>query len=253
MPILACAPQPEGASFAACACARVGAANALYTRGRPNPFRPEVSVSKLERNWQYVEQYPGETDAIVAARRLSLELGVEPVSRSVAAQLSAAAAMLGARAICEIGTGVGVSGLSLLRHAPDATLTTVEIEAEHLAEARKAFAGAGVPNARLRLIEGDARHVLPRLNSSAYDLVLIDADPLQLLEYFEHALTIVRTGGCIVVPNAFARSRVPDPAARDAATQNMRDLLGLAAESDALAPSLSPSGDGVLTLVRLAD
>ena len=210
-------------------------------------------MSKLERNWQYAEQYPGETDALVRARRLSLELGIEPISRSTGAQLSSTAAMIGAQAICEIGTGVGVSGLSLLRHAPAATLTSIEIEPEHLREARTMFAEAGVPSSRLRLIEGDARHVMPRFNTSAYDIVLLDADPVQLLEYFEHAISIVRQGGCIIVPSAFARGRVPEPAARDEATQAMRDLLALVADSSALAAALSPAGDGVLTLVRLED
>ncbi|QZY52529.1 O-methyltransferase [Leucobacter tenebrionis] len=208
-------------------------------------------MSKLERNWQYAEQYPGETDAIVRARRLSLELGVEPVSRSTAAQLSALTVLTRAQAICEVGTGVGVSGLALLRYAPEATLTSIEIEPEHLREARAVFADAGVASSRLRLIEGEARHVLPRLNLGAYDLVLLDADPALLLEHFEYALGIVRPGGCIVVPGIFAHGRVPDPAARDEATVACRDLLALVAESPALAPMLSPTGDGVLTLVRL--
>lgn len=208
-------------------------------------------MSKLERNWQYAEQYPGETEALVRARRLSLELGVEPVSRAIGAHLSGAAALSGAKSICEIGTGVGVSGLSLLRYADDATLTSIEIEAEHLREARAVFSDAGIAGSRLRLVEGDARHVMPRLNPGAYDLVLLDADPVQLLEYFEHALAIVRSGGCIIVPGAFAHGRVPDPAARDEGTQNLRDLLSLVSESQAFAPVLSPAGDGVLTLVRL--
>lgn len=208
-------------------------------------------LTKIERNWQFAEQYPTETEAVVAARRLSLELGIEPVSRTVAAHLSSFATIMQASSICEIGTGVGVSGLSLLRHNRQATLTSIEIEAEHLREARAAFASAGVAASRLRLIEGDARHVMQRLNLAAYDLVLVDADPAQLLEHFEYALGIVRVGGMVVVPGAFAHGRVPDPAARDAATQAMRDLLTLVAESPAIAPTLSPAGDGLLTLVRL--
>lgn len=210
-------------------------------------------MSKLERNWQYAEQYPGETEALVRARRLALELGIEPVSRSTAAHLSGIVAQSGAQAICEIGTGVGVSGLSLLRYAPEATLTSIEIEPEHLREARTVFAGAGIASSRLRLIEGDARHVMPRLNTSAYDVVLLDADPNDLLEHFEHALGIVRPGGSIIVPGAFVHGRVPDPAARDTAAQNMRDLLALVSDSPAIAPILSPAGDGILTLVRLPD
>ncbi|PRI10824.1 O-methyltransferase [Leucobacter massiliensis] len=208
-------------------------------------------MSKLERNWQYAEQYPAETGAIVRARRLSLELGIEPVSRSVGAQLSALAVLSRAATVCEVGTGVGVSGLSLLRHTAETTLTSIEIEAEHLREARGVFADAGIPASRLRLIEGDARHVMPRLNLGAYDLVLLDADHSLLLELFEHALAIVRPGGCIVVPGAFAHGRVPDPAARDEATVACRDLLAVVADSPAIAPALSPAGDGLLTLVRL--
>lgn len=210
-----------------------------------------IKLTKLERNWQYAEQYPGETEALVRARRLSLELGIEPVSRSIAAHLSSTAALAHARAICEVGTGVGVSGLSLLRYAPEATLTSIEIEAEHLREARGVFAEAGIPASRLRLIEGDARHVMPRLNPGAYDIVLLDADPEALLEHFEHALGIVRPGGCIIVPGAFSHGRLPDPAARDEATQALRDLLALVSESSGIAAVLSPAGDGLLTVVRL--
>lgn len=208
-------------------------------------------MSRLERNWQYAEQYPNETDGQVRARRLSLELGIEPVSRAVASALSGLVASSGAKAICELGTGVGVSGLALMRYAPEATLTSIEIEPEHLRQARVVFAEAGIPTSRLRLVEGDAAQVLPRLNLEAYDIVVIDADPEHLLDYFEAALQIVRPGGTIAVPGAFAGGRVTDPAARDAVTQNLRDLLTTVAESPAIAPVLSPAGDGFLTLTRL--
>lgn len=208
-------------------------------------------MSRLESNWQYAEQYPTETEAQVRARRLSLELGIEPVSRAVAAALSALVASAGARAILEIGTGVGVSGLAVLRYAPEAHLTSIEIEPEYLRHAREVFAEAEIPNARLRLIEGDAGQVLPRLNLGAYDLIVLDENPLRLLEDIESALQIVRPGGTIAVVSAFARGRVPDPAARDAATQNMRDLLATVEESPAIAAALNPAGDGLLTLTRL--
>jgi len=208
-------------------------------------------VSRLERNWQYAEQYPTETDAMVRARRLSLELGIEPVSRAVAAQLSGMVAASAAKSTCEIGTGVGVSGLALLRYAPEASLTSIELEPEHLRQARTIFAEAGIANARLRLIEGDAAQVLPRLNLEAYDLAVIDADPERLLEYVEHALQIVRPGGTILIPGAFAHGRVTDPAARDAVAENLRDLLATVGESPAIAPVLSPAGDGLLMLTRL--
>jgi predicted O-methyltransferase YrrM len=208
-------------------------------------------VSRLERNWQYAEQYPNETEAQVHARRLSLELGIEPVSRAIAAQLSGLVAATGATAICEVGTGVGVSGLALLRYAPTATLTSIESDPEFLRQARTVFDEAQVSRSNLRLIEGDAAIVMSRLNLESYDLVVIDGDPKRVLDYLEAALLIVRPGGTIALPNAFVRGKVTDPAARDDATQAMRDLLATVAESPAIAPVLSPAGDGLLTLTRL--
>lgn len=208
-------------------------------------------MSRLERNWQYAEQYPNESNAQVQARRVSLEFGIEPVSRAVAAQLSGIVAATGATAICEIGTGVGVSGLALMRYAADATLTSIEIDAEFMRQARAKFAEAGVPSAQLRLIEGDASQVLSRMNLGAYDIVLIDADADRLLDYVEQALLIVRLGGTIIIPSAFARGKVTDPAARDEITQSLRDLLTTVADSPAIAPVLSPAGDGLLMLTRL--
>lgn len=208
-------------------------------------------MSRLERNWQYAEQYPNETDAQVQARRLSLELGIEPVSRAVAASLSTIVAATAATAICEVGTGVGVSGLALLRYAPEATLTSIESDPEHMRQARTSFAAAGVSTTHLRLIEGDAAQVLSRLNLGAYDIVLIDADDERLLDYVEQALQIVRPGGTIIVPGAFARGKVTDPATRDTRTQNMRDLLATVSDSPAIAPMLSPAGDGLLVFTRL--
>jgi predicted O-methyltransferase YrrM len=208
-------------------------------------------VSKLERNWQYAEQFPVESDAQIRARRLSLELGIDPVSRSVAAHLSSIAVLSRAQNICEIGTGVGLSGLSLLSHTPEATLTTLDIEVEHQRHAKILFAEAGIPAARTRLITGDAAQVLPRMNLGTYDLVLIDANPEGLLEYLEHALKIVRLGGTIVIPHALWRGRVPDPAARDTQTSDFRAMLSAVLDSAAILPVLSPVGDGLLTLTRL--
>lgn len=210
-------------------------------------------MSSIERNWQFTEQYPNETDAQVQARRLSLELGIEPVSRSIAAQLSAIVAATNARAICEIGTGVGVSGLSLLRYTTEATLTTLERDSEFGQHARTVFHSAGIPNAQVRLVEGEATEVLTRLNHGAYDVALIDADPEQLLEIFELTLLIVRSGGVILIPNAFVHGSVTEPASRGVATQNMRDLLNAVVDSPAIAAALSPAGDGLLMLTKISN
>lgn len=208
-------------------------------------------MSHIERNWKFVEQYHQESPALDRARRLSLELGVEPVSSAVAAELGLISLLTKAKHICEIGTGVGVSGLAMLATNPQAHLTTIDIESEHLHAAREQFTEAGITPARFRAISGDALTVLPRLNVNSYDIVLVDADPLNMLEYVEHALRLLRPGGIVFIPRALWNGTVSDPAARDAITEDFRTLLNEMASSDAVHVVLNPAGDGLLVVTKL--
>jgi predicted O-methyltransferase YrrM len=105
-------------------------------------------VSQIESSWKFAEELVSESDPVAAARQHSLELGVEPVSPAVGAQLAVAAASSSATSIIEIGTGVGVSGLWLLEGAPRATLTSIDREVDHQQAARDAYLSAGVPAER---------------------------------------------------------------------------------------------------------
>ncbi len=210
-------------------------------------------MSKIESNWQFVEQYPDEPVSIVRARRHSLELGIEPVSPAVAAYLSSLVVLTGAKNICEVGTGAGVSGLALLRYSDNAYLTSIDVDPEHLRVARQVFTESQIPQSRVRLIEAAAVDIMPRLNPGSYDLLLIDANPDELLSYVEFGLQLVREGGTIVIPNALWHGQVADPAARDNTTAQFRDLLQIMADSNAVVATLSSVGGGVLTLTRTAN
>jgi predicted O-methyltransferase YrrM len=210
-------------------------------------------MADKESNWRYAEEFVVEPEAIAAARQHSMELGIDAVTPAMGAQLALLAAASTCHSILEIGTGAGVSGLWLLRGAPLAVLSSIDIEYDHQQAARTAFADANVPANRIRLITGTASQVLPRMNDGAYDLVFVDADPESLLDYVEHGLRIARRGGIVVVAHALWRGRVADPAARDDTVADYRALLATIAESSAVAAALSTAGDGLLQLVKLAD
>jgi predicted O-methyltransferase YrrM len=210
------------------------------------------AVADKDLSWKYAEDFVVEPDAIAAARAQSLEHGVEPVSPSQGAQLAVLAAATNAKAIVEIGTGLGVSGLWMFTGAPEATLTSIELEIDFQQSAKRAFADFGIPANRTRLIAGRALDVLPRMNESTYDLVLVDADPGSIIEYVEHALRLVRVGGTVVVPHALWHGRVADPAQRDDTVADFRMLLDEIARSTAVLSALSLAGDGLLQLTRVA-
>ena len=187
------------------------------------------------------------------ARGRARELGCEAIPAGVGAVLTVLAAALAARAVVELGTGAGVSGVYLLRGMPaDGVLTTIDVEAENQRAAREAYVEAGVRPNRTRVISGRALDVLPRLTDGAYDLVLLDAEPTQNELYVVQALRLLRPGGMLAVNDALWHGRVGDPAQRDTATTAVREAGKLVRDDDRLLPALLPVGGGLLVAVRAA-
>ena len=157
------------------------------------------------------------------------------------------ASAVSAKAVVEIGTGTGVSGLCLLRGMQaDGVLTSVDLEAEHQRLARETFTEAGFAPQRFRLIAGSGLDVMARLTDAAYDLVFLDGDKVEYGEYLDQALRLVRPGGVIVFDNALWHDRVADPSQRDPETTAIRELLRRVANDDNLSSVLIPLGDGLL-------
>ncbi len=209
-------------------------------------------MSDKQLSWKFAEEFVTEPDVIAEARVHSLELGVDAVTPAMGAQLAVLAAATGASTIIEVGTGVGVSGLWLLSGAPDAVLTTIDLETDHQQAAKRAFTDAGIAAKQVRLIAGRASDVLPRMNEATYDIAFIDADPGSVIEYVEHGLRMVRQGGTVIVAHALWRGRVADPAQRDEIVANFRSLLRETSASDAVLSALSPVGDGLLLLTKMS-
>ncbi|AGW41007.1 O-methyltransferase [Leifsonia xyli subsp. cynodontis DSM 46306] len=208
-------------------------------------------MSDKESNWRFADDAIVEGEVIARARQQSLELGVEPIAPSTGAQAAVVVAATAAENIVEIGTGVGVSGLWLLRGGTSAQLTSIDIEVDYQQHARAFFTEAGIPASRVRLITGRALDVLPRMNEGSYDIVFVDADPASVIEYVEHGLRLVRPGGTVLVPHALWRGRVADPAARDEVATGFRTLITETAASGAVISALSPAADGLLQITKL--
>ncbi len=203
------------------------------------------------QSWVYAESYVPERDVVAHAREVALDLGADPVSTGVGSALRMIAAVSGARAVLEVGTGAGVSGLWLLDGmSPDGVLTTIDHEVEFQRQARQAFRAAGVSSQRTRLIAGRALDVLPRMAARGYDLVVVDADIAETPEYLDHAVRVLRPGGVVAVVHALWHDRVSDPAQRDQDTVVMREIVRVLGQTEEFLPCLLPVGDGLAVAVR---
>jgi predicted O-methyltransferase YrrM len=203
----------------------------------------------------YVDGFLPEDEPLLAARSNAAEVGgATPVGPVTGAALRFVAAAIGARAVVEIGTGCGTSGIWLLRGMrAGSVLTSVDIEPEHQRLARAAFVAAGFPAGRYRLISGRALEVLPRLADGAYDLVFCDADQQEYPDYLTAALRLLRPGGIVAFDNALWADRVADPAYSDPDSASVKDLCEQVKADERLVPLLLPVGDGLLAAVKRPD
>lgn len=209
------------------------------------------SASPAEAIVAHAEHSISEDAIVGAARERALDIGVGAVTPAVGALLCVLAKLTGAKAVVEVGTGAGVSGLWLLSGMrEDGVLTTIDVEPEHQLIAKQAYTEAGIGPGRTRLIGGRAQEVLTRLADESYDLVFIDADPVDQPQFVTEGVRLLREGGAIVVHRAALGGRAGDAAANDSEVSAVREAARLIAEDERLTPVLIPLGDGLLAAAR---
>ncbi|SDD00077.1 Predicted O-methyltransferase YrrM [Actinokineospora iranica] len=198
---------------------------------------------------EYVEAgLAPEDEAIAAARAHGGQQGCPPIGPGCGAALRFLASALRARAVVEIGTGVGVSGLYLLAGmAPDGVLTSIDVEPEVQAVAKRTFRQAGIAPSRTRLIMGRALDVLPRLTDGGYDLLFVDAAKHEYPAYHEQGVRLLRPGGVLAFDNVLCRA---NPGQRDAETVALREVVSAVRDDERLVPLLLPLGDGLLVAAK---
>lgn len=227
-------------------------------RGMASSDEPEggsgdsgTRVSPAEAIVAHAEHSISEDAIVAAARERAADIGTGAVTPAVGALLCVLAKLTGAKAVVEVGTGAGVSGLWLLSGMrEDGVLTTIDVEPEHQLIAKQAYAEAGVGPGRTRLISGRAQEVLTRLADDSYDLVFIDADPADQPQFVVEGVRLLRQGGAIVVHRAALGGRAGDAAAKDSEVSAVREAARLIAEDERLTPVLIPLGDGLLAAAR---
>ncbi len=119
-----------------------------------------------------------------------------------------------AREVLEIGTFTGFSGLSLASGLPEGgRLTTCDVDPEATSVARRYFEESPWGE-RIDLRLGPALDTIAALAEEGreFDLVFIDADKGNYVNYYEATLPLVPTGGLIVADNTLWSGKVLEPA-----------------------------------------
>jgi predicted O-methyltransferase YrrM len=152
--------------------------------------------------------------------------------------------------ILEIGTYTGYAALCLAEGLTEnGTLDTIDVE-EELVDFQRKYFDASPWKEQIFSHLGPALEVIPTLNRK-FDLVFIDADKENYIEYFNMIVPLMHKGGIILSDNVLWSGKVLEEVkSTDKTTQILLDYNKLINEDKRVETVLLPIRDG-LTVTRV--
>lgn len=154
--------------------------------------------------------------------------------------------------ILEIGTFTGYATLCLARGlAPGGKLTTLDINAELEGMVRDFFAQSGI-SSRIEYRIGNALDIIPQLEER-FDMVFIDADKTNYINYYQMVVDKVNPGGIILADNALWSGKVLGPEGEKISkdTQAILDFNQMVQNDARVENVLFPIRDGMMMARKL--
>jgi len=153
--------------------------------------------------------------------------------------------------ILEIGTFTGYSALCLAEGLPpNGTLHTIETDEELEAIITKYF-NLSIHKEKLHLHIGNALEIIPALKKS-WDLVFIDAEKKEYLQYYEMVLPYVKKGGFILADNVLWSGKVTESVAEnDDETKAIMEFNEFVQNDPRVENLLLPMRDGILLIEKI--
>ncbi len=157
----------------------------------------------------------------------------------------------GASRVLEIGTFTGYSATCLAYGLPaGGHIDTLEINDELEDLIREGWSRAGVAD-RITLHIGDARTTLSTLEGP-YDLVYMDANKREYVDYYNLVIGLVRPGGLILADDVLWDGKLwQDPVPQDKQTQGIVAFNDLVVADTRVESVLLPIRDGLNVIRKL--
>ncbi|MEM7109057.1 MAG: O-methyltransferase [Bacteroidota bacterium] len=163
--------------------------------------------------------------------------------------LSVFSHMIRPKRILEIGTYTGYSALCLAEGlAEKGKLITIDVNEELEDKVRSFFKDTSLD----RFIDyriGNALHIIPELEET-FDLVFVDADKINYINYYNQVLPIVRAGGFIIADNVLWSGKVLNDT-KDKDTLALDNFNKLVHNDERVQNVLFPVRDGLMVLKKL--
>ena len=149
--------------------------------------------------------------------------------------------------ILEIGTFTGLSALTMgLAMNKDSNLTAIDKNKETSEIAKNFFNKANLES-KINLLVKNASDGLDELfkNKEIFDLVFIDADKENYIDYFEKSLRMLKKSGIIITDNVLWYGDVVDESKNDKLTTKIREFNSFIDKDNRVENMILPIGDGL--------
>lgn len=155
--------------------------------------------------------------------------------------------MISPSRILEIGTYTGYSALCLAEGLQDnGKIYTLDKNNELEKRVRDYFKRSNYASQIVYLI-GDANDVLPTLEQT-WDMVFIDADKKNYLNYYRQVISNVKSGGVLIADNVLWSGKIADPTKQDEDTLALREFNRVVHEDPEVENVLFPVRDGLMII-----
>ena len=155
--------------------------------------------------------------------------------------------------VLEVGTYTGYSAICLAKGLQEnGQLHTIEINKELENFTSQYFKKAKLDN-KINLICGNAKDTLSKLKNenTKFDLIFIDADKENYINYYELALNLISKNGLIIIDNVLWKGEVSDLNKNDKLTNIIRDFNSHIKNDLRIEKTILPIGDGITICRKL--
>ena len=153
--------------------------------------------------------------------------------------------------ILEIGSFTGFSALSMALALPSGgSLISLDKNHEFSNKAKSFYEKAN--EKRIKQIIKPAIESLKELKNSSqiFDLIFIDADKENYLNYYDTSIELINTNGLIIIDNVLWHGEVADNSKNDKFTKIMRDFNKYVKEDNRVIKNIIPVGDGLTICIK---
>jgi len=153
--------------------------------------------------------------------------------------------------ILEIGSFTGFSALSMAMALPaDGTLISLDKNPEFSKKAKSFYDKAR--EKRIKQIIKPATESLNELKDTKklFDLIFIDADKENYLNYYEICIDLIDEKGLIIIDNVLWHGEVADDVNKDKFTNIIRDFNNYVKQDKRITKNIIPIGDGLTVCIK---